>query len=383
MSTTNWRESPSVIDQLTSNPARYQFLQAVRLLQHADHARLLSATLPSAAQLSAMQKTARQKPQEVAQYAASRNEFIRFHTVQQLSFASSEITAIGQNSAKDHENLQKQWQMTVAFIGLTGMSGILPYHYTETLLQQLKNKNPALLDFLEVFNHRIISLFYRASAKYRLPIQYEKSKLGVLKSSKDDFTRALLSMIGLGTSQVTNRFLTNDEALLRYSGLFSQSVRTSSGLRRMLSEYFGYPVTIDEFQGQWQELLPDLRSRLTSKQYSKGCNVCLGKDAKLGSRGWFMQGKIIINVGPLNPAQFETLAPGSKKLAALKQWVRFYVGIEQDFEINITLRRADLWKKLSTNKSNRPVLGWNSWFGNKQTEKANTETIKIRLSEHG
>ena len=372
MSTTNWRESPSVIEALTSEPARFKFLQAVRLLQYADHVRLQSAG----------QKPVAQKPLEIAQYAPSSKEFIRFRTEPQLSFASSEITSINQPSTADHENLLKQWQVTVAFIGLTGMSGILPYHYSETILQQLKDKNRSLLEFMELFNHRIVSLFYRASTKYKLPIQYEKGKLGVLKNNKDDFTQSLMSIIGLGTSQVTNRLLTNDESLLRYSGLLSQSVRTSTSLRRMIEEHFGYAVNIDEFQGQWQELLPDLRSRLKSKQYPKGCNACLGKDAKLGSKGWFMQGKITINIGPLNTTQFNTLAPGSKKLAALKELVRFYVGIEQDFEINITLRRSDLSKKLTFDKSNRPMLGWNSWFGNKQTEKAKTETIKIRISEH-
>jgi type VI secretion system protein ImpH len=372
MSTASWRKSPSVIEQLTKNPAGYQFLQAVRLLQQADHARLQSTG----------SKTTPQKAQEIAQYAPSSKEFIRFRTNQQLAFAPSEVTAISGHSATDQESALKQWQMTVAFMGLTGTTGVLPYHYTETVLLQLKNKNPSLLEFLELFNHRTVSLFYRASTKYRLPIQYEKGKLGVLKNNKDDFTQSLLSISGLGTSHLTSQLLTNDEALLRYSGLLSQSVRTSSGLRRMLGEHFGYPVSIDEFQGQWQELLPDLRSRLTSKQYPKGCNACLGKDAKLGSKGWFMQGKVIINIGPLDTTQFNTLAPGSKKLAALKQLVRFYIGIEQDFEINITLRRSDLTRKLVCDKQNRPVLGWNSWFGNKQAEKAETETIKIRVSEH-
>ncbi|MGD8559506.1 MAG: type VI secretion system baseplate subunit TssG [Gammaproteobacteria bacterium] len=372
MSTTSWRKSPSVIEALTSNPARYQFLQAVRLLQYADHSRLSSAE----------HKAAPKNNNEVAQYAPSTKEFIRFRTEQRLAFAASEVTGITQSAKDDKGSLLNQWNMTIAFMGLTGMSGILPYHYTETILQQLKNKNPSLLEFLELFNHRTISLFYRASTKYRLPIQYEKGKLNALKNKRDDFTQALLSISGLGTAQLNNRLLVDDEALLRYSGLLTQSVRTASGLRRMLSEHFEYPVTIDEFQGQWQELLPDLRSRLTGKQYPKGCNACLGKDAKLGSKGWFMQGKIIINVGPLNTGQFNTLKPGSKKLEALKQLVRFYVGIEQDFEINITLRRSDLTKKLTFDKKNRPILGWNSWFGSKQSEQKKAETIKIRVSDN-
>jgi type VI secretion system protein ImpH len=367
MSTTSRRKSPSIIGQLTHNPAQFQFLQAVRLLQRADHAK---------------QRSVRQKPLEIAQYAPSTKEFIRFNTDTRLSFAASEITSIIEPKKRKGKELVEQWRLTVAFMGLTGMGGVLPYHYSESILRQLKNKNPSLLEFLELFNHRTISLFYRASTKYKLPVQYEKGKFGVLKNEKDDFTQSLLSIIGMGTGNTTNRLLTKDESLLRYSGLLSQSVRTSSGLRRMLGEHFGYPITIEEFQGQWQELLPDMRSRLSGKEYPRGCNANLGNNAKLGSKGWFMQGKIRISIGPLNTKEFDTLAPGSRKLAALKELVRFYVGVEQDFEINIMLKRSDLSKPLTLNKENRPIMGWNTWFANKNIDKAKEETIKIRLAEY-
>lgn len=366
MSTSSWRKSPSIISQLLDNPAQFNFLQAVRLLQQNNHAK---------------HDSSQQKPLEIAQYSPSSKEFIRFRTDTQLSFAPSEVTKISENKNNNDPELIKQWRLTVAFMGLTGRGGVLPYHYSESILQQLKQKNPFLREFLELFNHRTISLFYRASTKYRLPIQYEKSKLGVLKNHKDDFTQSLLSIIGIGTNHLNDRLMIPDEVLLRYSGLFSQSVRTTSGLRRMLSEHFEYPIVIEELQGQWQELLPDMRTHLASKQYPRGCNAILGNSAKLGRKGWFMQNKISIGIGPLNTDQFDSLAPGSRKLAALKEMVRFYVGIEQDFEINIMLRRADLSKPLTLSGKKRPIMGWNTWFANKNIDKEKKETIKIRLSE--
>jgi len=365
MSPTSRRKGSTVIGQLTNDPNRYQFLQAVRLVLLAEYYR---------------RETDNTKSMGVAQYSPPSREFIRFLSNPGLGFTASEISSIIAPKPADTQQRANQWQMTVDFMGLIGASGTLPYHYSEAILQQLRSKNYSLRDFLELFNHRTISLFYRASSKYRLPLQFEQSKLGVLKNPRDDFTQSLLSIIGLGTKHLTHRLLTNDEALLRYSGLFSQSVRTATGLVRMLSEHFGYTVSIDQFRGQWQQLLPDLTSRLTSKQYPRGCNVQLGKDAKLGSKGWFMQGRVVLNIGPLNLDQFNTLAPGSRKLASLKEVVRLYVGIEQDFEINITLRREDSNKNLELGKGKKPILGWNSWFATKHVSKSKQDIIKIRIS---
>ena len=62
--------------------------------------------------------------------------------------------------------------MTVNFMGLTGPLGILPYSYTEFMLERMRAKDSSLQDFLDIFNHRMISFFYRAWEKYRFPVTY-------------------------------------------------------------------------------------------------------------------------------------------------------------------------------------------------------------------
>ena len=67
--------------------------------------------------------------------------------------------------------------MLVAFLGLTGPSGVLPPHYTAHADARVcAAKDTSLRDLLDMFNHRLISLFYRAWEKYRLPFAYERSR---------------------------------------------------------------------------------------------------------------------------------------------------------------------------------------------------------------
>ena len=182
MSTTSRRKNISVSQQLTENPYGFQFFQAVRLLER------------SAARASSESSKLANRP--VARFVPPGTEAIRFHTKQSLSFPSSEIVSI----SKDRKSSNDQWHMQVSMMGLTGAMGVLPYHYTELILQRHKMKDESLSHFFDLFNHRTLSLFYQAATKYHLPIEYERKKLNPpMSGERDNPTQVLLSLIGLGT----------------------------------------------------------------------------------------------------------------------------------------------------------------------------------------
>ena len=366
MSTKSRRKTTSVTRLLIEAPYQFQFQQAVRLLER-------SAMFEK----ESSQSNINTNP--VARFIPPTSEILRFKTNQSLAFHSAEVQQI---QRLDKSTDSDQWQMTLNIMGLTGSMGVLPFHYTELILKRQKIKDETLEKFLDLFNHRTLSLFFQASVKYNSALQYERNHL--LKSSKnkkDTQTQCLLSLIGLGTEGLANRLYTKDESLIKYSGLFSQKIRNASNLKQLLRSHFAIPVEIDQFVGQWEDLIEDVRTRLADKNNPSGYNACLGRTAMLGRKGWFAQGKISIILGPLNSQQLSKFAPGTRALKALNELVRLYVGMENDYEFIIRIRKCDIPERIQLQKKNPPIIGWNTWLSSKPAGNTNNyNTVDIPVS---
>ena len=137
--------------------------------------------------------------------------------------------------------------MTVNFMGLTGHMGVLPRVYTELILSRLRARDRTLADFYDIFNHRMISLFYQGWEKYRSSVTYERE-------GQDRLSSYFMSLIGLGTDGLQNRMVVRDDSLLFYSGLLSQQQRSAVGLRGVLQDYFAVPVEVEQFVGTWRSI---------------------------------------------------------------------------------------------------------------------------------
>jgi type VI secretion system protein ImpH len=366
MSPKGWRKNTSITRRLTEAPYDFQFQQAVRLLER-------SAVFEK----EGAQSNIASNP--VARFTPPNSEVLRFITNQSLAFPSSEIRSV---KRVDKSNASTQWQMVVNLMGLTGSMGVLPFHYTELVLKRQKQKDETMEHFFDLFNHRTISLFFQASAKYHLPLQYERNRLHKsLKDQQEPQTRALLALIGLGTKGLNNRLYTRDESLIYYSGLLTQRVRTATGLKQILRSHFNIPVEVEQFIGQWQELIDDVRSKLPDFDNPTGRNVCLGRSAMLGKRGWFAQGKVHIILGPLDKKQLDKFAPGTYALKALNELVRMYVGMENDYDFIIRVKRSDIPEKIQLNKKTPSIIGWNTWLSSKPADYSDrNKTLDISVS---
>jgi len=327
------RTDPPLEEQLFEEPYRFDFFQAVRVLE-----RVLPDREP------------------VGRHTKALVEIVRFRAHNALTFPASSIYDLVRGDDG------RPPQMTVAFMGLTGPSGILPRHYTELVLERARRKDRALADFLDVFNHRIISFFYRAWQKYRVPIAHEQAAHRA--TGEDPFTRSLFDHFGLGSSGLRGRLQVEDETLLFYSGLLAQHPHSAAALEGMLADYLASPVRVMPFQGEWLPLSEENRSRLGAGGHE--ANNVLGRTAVLGKRFWDQQARFRLRIGPLGLGLFCDLLPSGRQFRVLAQLTRFFVGQELDFDVQLVLRRDEVPRcRLGETGPRAPRLGWSTWLKTK------------------
>ena len=241
----------------------------------------------------------------------------------------------------------------VRFMGLTGPQGALPRHYTDLVIDRLRHKDRALAAFLDLFNHRLISHFYRAWEKYRPVSRRHPRRRGRAVG------RALLAARPRD-SGLRGRLAARDRALLFYTGLVAQHPRSAVGLRAFLTDYFnGLGVEISQFVGQWLRLDPESQTQLVPI----GSNTQLGTNTILGTRVWNTEAKFGVRLGPMTYAQFCDFLPGGQASREALDLTRFYAGPHFDFEFRLVLKASEVrTTELGSTGPQATRLGWSTWI---------------------
>jgi type VI secretion system protein ImpH len=359
----------TVAERLLAEGYAFDFFQAVRLLE-----KLAPERRP------------------VGQDAPPRTEVARFRGHAALSFPPSAIYQIEPPATPEAPP-----SMTVTFMGLTGPSGVLPRHYTELLMRSRDIKGPeryVVRDWFDLFNHRLISLFYRAWTKYRFWLTYERGEYAQL--DPDLFTLSLYSLIGLGSRSLRNRLRVavrpdsagpqrervlarvDDLVLLYYAGLLAHRPRCALSLERLLGDYFGLSIRVLQFQGQWLQLDPESQSRFSAE----GGNTELGVNVIAGERVWDVRSKIRLRLGPLGYARFLSFLPDqspvlqSKEFFKLMHLVRFYIGPQLKVDVQLILKGKEIPVcQMLPSRTDGPRLGWNCWLTSQPMERDSDDAL--------
>ncbi len=265
---------------------------------------------------------------------------VRLAQLPSLRFAPGELTSIQSGTPP---------RLYSEGFGLFGPNGPLPLHLTEYADERRRlNQDPGLADFLNLFHHRLASLFYRAWADAAPAVEADRPD--------NRFFWYLGSLAGLGMPGVVGRDTVGDRARLHRVGRYAAQARPQEGLEDILEDHFGLPVNIEPFSAGWLEIPP--RERLALGRSSPVGR--LGRDANLGRRSWQCQFSFRIVLRDLSRDQYEALMPGERGLAELGDLTRAYIGEELRWDVELHLRPGEA-PPLRLSRGAR--LGLSTWLG--------------------
>lgn len=277
-------------------------------------------------------------------------EALRLGQEPELDFAPAALATFGQEGGPAP-------RLGVRFFGLLGSQGPMPLHLTEYVRERLRFRNdPTPARFLDIFHHRLLTLFYRAWAEAQPTVQHDRPR-------DDRFAAWLGATFGLGASVRTQGALP-EAARLFQAGLLGSRSRHPEGLTKLLSQFFKVPVRIEPYVAHWMVIDPADCTRLgharNRPERSRSTAAALGSAATAGRKLHDRQSKFRIALGPLTLAQYRGFLPGGEAWLQLRDWVRQYTGLDLLWDVQLCLAGSEVPEP---RLGRRVPLGVAAWLG--------------------
>ena len=197
------------VSKMSEQICSFDFVAAVRLLECAS----------------------RDKPR-VGEAVRVKDDIVRFSQNVGLGFRGNALQSLTQSKGSQSHRLH------VNFLGLLGSHGPMPLHYTEYADQRARHHNdPTFKEFLDLFNHRMLSLFYRASVQFDPAVMFDRPGNNVY----EEFLGALS---GLLPESSADRDSVSEATKRHYPGWFSCTAKSPDGITALVNDYFDLPVVV-------------------------------------------------------------------------------------------------------------------------------------------
>ncbi|MDR0633222.1 MAG: type VI secretion system baseplate subunit TssG [Holosporales bacterium] len=241
----------------------------------------------------------------------------------------------------------------VNFTGIAGRQGPLALIYTERVFRNLRAGDTALSSFLDIFNHRIISLFYESNngipGYADIPVT-------------DSLIGDLITSFGGVDSAANNSASDLLKYLISYKCMFWQRIRSTTNLKQILCSFLDASICISEFCGDFFAISAQEVTRIGG---GLGNMNTLGADSTLGTRVWRQNVciKIVISevtwekCATFNPYKrgenFEHLVRLCRAYVPAFTTTRFFIKIDQKCKRGVVL-------------GGEHNLGFDTWIGTKE-----------------
>ncbi|MCL9667324.1 type VI secretion system baseplate subunit TssG [Rosenbergiella epipactidis] len=265
-----------------------------------------------------------------------------FHLSQavSLAFPASEIASITWQA--------EQLAIKLFSLGVWGPQGPLPLHLSELALTRLQQQDSALIDFIDLFHHRSMAIFFRAWYAAQ-----DTASLDRPESDRFSYYLRCLSGLPLPTTPQTKH------PLLSAGFQLARKTCAPRDLISTLNALFHLPFQIAEFQSGWISLPVEERCQL-----AHSCRV--GVNAMLGEASYQAGYRFKIGCGPLSYQQYRSLHPDNDALASISRVIQRLTGGHYYFDIQLTLASSS---SFPTTLSGEQQLGFDTWLVNDAGER--------------
>ena len=343
MATETRQADNPLIDTLLKNGHRFSFFQVIRLLQ------MLSPDSPPVGHQGPPQRECiRIVPDLTLGYNAS--------DVSKITVAAPSDETRSRGLKTPREDDGPRWEVHETFLGLYGTTSPLPLYYTEEMIELKRQATAGESEglgrkFLDLFHHRLLSLFYRCWEKYRIVAQFRED-------GTDWFSSRLLQMLHLAPEIFPEAHAVRPMDVMATAGHAVQQPRSATTLLGILREYFGpgIPIDIEQCVESRVDIPQEQRNSLGVE------NTTLGDDLSLGSRVPDRACTFRVIVGPLDADTFLDFLPPGKMTGRMRELIDLFNPDCLQTEVELRLDKASIPEcRLSSSES---LLGWSTWIGN-------------------
>lgn len=298
-------------------------------------------------------------------------ELFRFRPDTSMGFPSTDVRRIEHCAETGRDSAF--YRMDVTFMGLYGVSSPLPLHYAADIVRAVdraggvvesggespgagdamsaeESRSTPVRDFLDLFHHRLLSLFYRACSKYR----YDRA-FGI--DGRDEITDYLHWFIGCPRSYTASTLGIEPLRLLRYCGALTQHPKSAALLEGLVADYWGtVPVEIHQCVGRWVAL------RLDDQCHSGVTNCTLGVDLTVGEEVYDLSGTFNVALGPMDWDTYLQFLPGETCHAQTRALVTLYCTDPLAFTLELKLGAREVPELRLSSTDDASRLGLTSWI---------------------
>ncbi|MBW6392580.1 type VI secretion system baseplate subunit TssG [Billgrantia antri] len=287
-------------------------------------------------------------------------ERVRFSASASLGFPGSDVVALEPRPSGEYA-------LEVSFFGLQGAQSPLPGYYLETLAHEAAHHEGVARDFLDFFNHRLLTLVHRSWRKYRHYVRYQDG-------ASDGFSAAVFALVGLADEELRGETPINWGKMLAYAGLLAGRSRSPEVVESVVGHCFDLDdVGVEQWVHRWVEIPEDQRSRTGRSA------MTLGQDLVAGERVADVGGKFALCLKGLSLSRFRDFLPDGREHAPLKTLVSFVLREPLAYDLELELLESAV-QPMRLGDHGCCQLGWTTFVNPESGAASRRRRVRIQMT---